>query len=85
MGDEHDQRDASIGDLDGATDVAPEAAVAQSLRNALGEMRGEADRIAELGTGQPQVEAAEQFADDAGRLDEQIGSAARAADDDDRG
>jgi hypothetical protein len=50
-----------------------------ALRESLSEMRGEADRIASLGTGQEQVEAAEAFAEDAGRLDEQIGSAARAA------
>lgn len=57
---------------------------AQELRSALGEMRAEADRIAELGTGPDQVEAAERFAEGAGRLDEQIGAAARAADDDER-
>jgi hypothetical protein len=54
------------------------------LRESLATMREEADRIAGLGTGQEQVEAAEQFAEDAGRLDEQIGSSARAADDERR-
>lgn len=54
----------------------------EELRGALSEMRQEADRIATLETGDEQVEAAERFAEDAGRLDEQIGSAARAADDD---
>ena len=52
------------------------------LREQLGEMREEADRIGELGTGTEQVEAAERFAEAAGRLDEQIGAAARDADDD---
>lgn len=75
----------ALGDLDtGDAASAPEDEVAASLRTALGEMRGEADRIATLGTGQEQVEAAERFAEDAGRLDEQIGSSARAADDDER-
>lgn len=55
--------------------------VAENLRGALGAMREEADRIAALGTGPEQVEAAERFAEDAGRLDEQVGSAARSADD----
>ena len=61
-----------------------DAGASDELRGALGEMRQEADRIAALETGDEQVEAAEQFAEDAGKLDEQIGSAARAADDDDR-
>ncbi|MCW2925864.1 MAG: hypothetical protein JWM98_3268 [Thermoleophilia bacterium] len=62
--------------------AAPEESVAEELRTALGSMREESDRIAGLETGQEQVEAAERFAEDAGRLDESIGSAARAADDD---
>ncbi|MCW2928615.1 MAG: hypothetical protein JWM86_2583 [Thermoleophilia bacterium] len=75
-----------LGDLDDeSVDASPEMAIAESLRTALGAMRSESDRIAELGTGVEQVEAAEQFAEDAGRLDEQVGSAARRADDDDRG
>ncbi|MCB0879136.1 MAG: hypothetical protein KDC46_09180 [Thermoleophilia bacterium] len=52
------------------------------LRERLVEMRAEADRIAELGTGAEQVEAAERFAEDAGALDEQVGAAARDTDDD---
>lgn len=59
--------------------------VAAELRDALVDMRSEADRIAALGTGAEQVEAAERFADDAGRLDEQVGSAARSADEHGRG
>lgn len=88
---EQPQPEVPLGDLDAAAaeaaaaDVSPEAEVAESLRQALGEMRTEADRIAALGTGQEQVEAAERFAEDAGRLDEQVGSSARAADDDGRG
>jgi len=65
----------------GAT-AEPQETVADELREQLGSMREESDRIAGLDTGTDQVEAAEQFAGDAGRLDEQIGSAARAADDD---
>ena len=72
-------------ELDAAgADVAPEVAVAESLRSALEAMREEADRIAALKTGDEQVTAAEQFAEGAGQLDEEIGSAAR-ADDDARG
>ena len=67
--------------LDADDAGTPEDDVAQHLRSALGTMREQADRIATLGTGPEQVEAAERFAEDAGRLDEQIGSAARAADD----
>lgn len=66
--------------LDPASDATPEDAVAAQLRDALGELRTEADRIASLGTGQEQVEAAERFAEDASRLDEQVGAAAREAD-----
>ena len=55
-------------------------AVADELREALQQMREEADRIAALGTGDEQVEAAERFAEAAGKLDEQVGAAARAAD-----
>ena len=91
MGSDHeikhdaDAGDAPIGELDDHTsDTTPEVGIAESLRNALGSMRSEADRIAVLGTGQEQVEAAEQFAEDAGRLDEQIGGAARSADDDEQ-
>ena len=72
--DEQDVR-AEQGD-DAATDA---------LRESLVEMRAEADRIAGLGTGAEQVEAAEQFAEAAGTLDEQVGAAARDADDDRRG
>lgn len=79
---EQPQPEAPLTDLEFDAEATPEGAVAESLRTALSEMRGEADRIAGLGTGQEQVEAAEQFAEDAGRLDEQVGSAARAADDD---
>lgn len=78
------QQDAD-GELDPTSDAAPEDAVASGLRDALGELRTEADRIAGLGTGQEQVEAAERFAEDAGRLDEQVGAAARAADADGNG
>lgn len=52
------------------------------LREQLARMREEADRIASLGTGDEQVDAAEKFAEDAGALDERIGAAARDADDD---
>lgn len=61
---------------------AADDAQTDELRESLTQMRSEADRIATLGSGQEQVEAAEQFAEGAGRLDEQIGAAARAADDD---
>ena len=74
----------AITDLDDVTDTTPADAVADSLKEALGSMREEADRIATLGTGEEQVIAAEQFAEDAGRLDEQVGAAARAADEDER-
>lgn len=80
-----EQADEPVAELDPASDATPEDAVASQLRDALGELRTEADRIAELGTGQEQVEAAERFADDAGRLDEQVGAAARAADADGHG
>ena len=86
-GPEDDASDSNspLGDLDDeVVDVSPEMAIAESLRTALGAMRSESDRISELGTGVSQVEAAEKFAEDAGRLDEQVGSAARRADDDDR-
>ncbi len=55
------------------------------LRERLTEMRAEADRIGTLGTGVEQVEAAERFAEAAGALDEQIGAAARAAEEDRNG
>lgn len=89
---EHDEQDTTdealakahdepIGNLDDHThDTTPEVAVAESLRDALGTMREEADRIATLDTGTEQVEAAEQFAADAGTFDERVGAAARAAD-----
>ncbi|MBC7461274.1 MAG: hypothetical protein H7287_07920 [Thermoleophilia bacterium] len=75
--------DVEVDDLDDEAlhEIAPEAAVAESLRAALGEMRGEADRIASLDTGEEQVQAAERFAEAAGSLDERIGSSARADDD----
>jgi hypothetical protein len=75
--------DEPLGDLDGeaVAETAPEGAVAESLRNALAEMREEADRIAGLETGDEQVQSAEQFAEAAGTLDEQIGSSARADND----
>lgn len=66
-----------IDDLDDTADVTPVDAVTDSLREALGTMREEADRIATLGTGEEQVAAAEKFAEDAGTLDEQVGAAAR--------
>lgn len=77
-GDEEAQRHES----DDARAATPEGAISQELRTGLGSMREEADRIAALDTGQEQVEAAEQFAEDAGKLDEGVGAAARAADDD---
>lgn len=72
----------AITDLDDSADVTPADAVADSLKEALVTMREEADRIATLGTGEEQVAASEQFAEDAGKLDEQVGAASRAADDD---
>jgi hypothetical protein len=83
----HDDADAVETDVDtvvelDAVGTSPEDAVAEQLRDALGQLRSEADRIATLGTGEQQVEAAEQFAEDAGRFDEQVGAAARAADED---
>jgi hypothetical protein len=71
-GDDHDHATAD-------EPVADEP-VADELRESLLQMREEADRIASLETGDEQVEAAEQFAEDAGKLDEQVGAAARAAD-----
>jgi hypothetical protein len=59
---------------------AVDADAPDELRESLVQMRQEADRIATLGTGTEQVEAAERFAEDAGRLDEQVGAAARDAD-----
>jgi hypothetical protein len=80
------EHEEPIGNLDEEeSGDAPDDAVAESLRAALGTMREEADRIAALGTGDEQVAAAEQFAEDAGKLDEQVGSAARAAESDERG
>lgn len=76
---DHHQTDEDVAAQPQDDDVAAE------LRDALVDMRSEADRIAALGTGTDQVEAAERFADDAGRLDEQVGSAARAADEHGRG
>lgn len=83
----HDDADAVETDVDmvvelDAVGTSPEVAVAEQLRDALGQLRSEADRISTLGTGEQQVEAAEQFAEDAGRFDEQVGAAARAADED---
>ncbi len=63
-------------------EVDGDDAKSDALRERLGELREEADRIGGLGTGPEQVEAAERFAEDAGRLDEQLGAAARDADDD---
>lgn len=80
---------ANVADADGDADITlddpfadagPEAAVSESLRNALDQMRDESRRIADLGTGDEQVAAAEGFADAAATLDEQIGSTARAED-----
>lgn len=51
------------------------------LQSQLAQMRVEADRISALETGDEQVEAAERFAEDIGRLDERVGAAARDADD----
>lgn len=82
---EQPQPEATVVDddaVDPDVDTADESVLPEGLRDALGDMRSEADRIAALGTGEEQVEAAERFAEGAGRLDEQIGSAARAADDD---
>jgi hypothetical protein len=62
------------------SDSGPEDAVDASLRSALDQMRDESQRISELGTGDEQVAAAEQFVDAAGKLDERIGSHARAED-----
>jgi len=76
-------QEEALGDLDaidGADDASPTDAVAAGLRDALGSMREEADRIATLDTGEEQVEAAERFAEQAGTLDEQVGAASRAAD-----
>lgn len=83
------EREEPLGD-DAPTSEEPAAegdptaddAVTDGLRDALGTMRGEADRIATLETGEEQVEASEKFAADAGTLDEQIGAASRADDDD---
>lgn len=72
----------AIDDLDaGDEEASPELAVADSLRNALETMREESTRIAALETGDEQVQSAEQFAEDAGALDEQLGSMARGDDD----
>jgi hypothetical protein len=66
----------------GQEPAAAEDAASDELREQLAQMREEADRIGTLGTGAEQVEAAERFAEAAGALDEQIGSAARAAEED---
>ncbi|MCW2961020.1 MAG: hypothetical protein JWM90_1407 [Thermoleophilia bacterium] len=84
--DEHDealeeQPVEAITDLDaGDEEPSPELAVADSLRNALETMREESARIAALETGDEQVKSAEQFAEDAGALDAQLGSMARGDD-----
>lgn len=76
-----DETGADIVSLDDSLgDAGPEAAVSESLRNALEQMRDESRRIADLGTGDEQVGSAERFADAAATLDEQIGSTARAED-----
>lgn len=77
-----EEHEAPVSSEDDARAATPEGAVSEELRDAFGSMREEADRIAALDTGQEQVEAAERFAEDAGRLDEGVGSAARAVDDD---
>jgi len=64
-------------------DATPADSVAESLNNALSAMREEADRIAALDTSDDQVTAAERFAEGAGQLDDEIGTAARG--DDERG
>lgn len=80
--DEHEalNEDAAAVDIFDDSDAGPEHAVDESLRNALDQMRDESQRISELGTGDEQVEAAERFVDAAGKLDERIGSHARAED-----
>lgn len=77
--DDHETEAAveSIDELDETADATPVDAATETLRDALGTMREEADRIATLGTGEEQVAAAEKFAEDAGTLDEQVGAAAR--------
>jgi acetylornithine/succinyldiaminopimelate/putrescine aminotransferase len=88
-GDEHEEQETSADApaQEQATDSTEETAsgedrVTDELREQLAEMRAEADRIATLGTGDEQVEAAERFAGDAGTLDERIGAAARDTDED---
>lgn len=66
-------------------EVAGEADLAHGvdsqLREAVAEMRAEADAIAALPTGDEQVAAAERFTEDASQLDRQLGAAAREDDD----
>lgn len=74
-----DERGAGDAARDPVTLPDGDDARSDALREQLGEMRGEADRIAALDTGVEQVAAAEAFVDAAGALDEQVGAAARAA------
>lgn len=69
-----------IGDLDEHDNVplAPETAVTDSLHAALKQLRSDADGLEKLSGEGDRVDAAEQLAEDAATIDEQIGSIARA-------
>lgn len=58
-------------------DLGPEGAVVDSLNSALRELRESVDRLERMDVDDKRVSAAEQVAESAAQLDEQIGSIAR--------
>lgn len=58
-------------------DIAPEAAVTDSLNSALQHLRESADKLTDLPMDDTRVAAAEQVAERAAELDEQIGAVSR--------
>lgn len=60
--------------------LSPEVHVAESLQSALKQLRADADAITGMPVDEARVSAAEQVAEDAAALDEQIGTIARSED-----
>ncbi len=77
---------ASTPDVEAITELhdddvlSPEAHIAESLQSALKQLRSDADAIAGMPVDEARVSAAEQIAEDAAALDEQIGMIARSED-----
>ena len=73
--------DEPLGDLDDSDDVGldvtPEIAVADSLNQALRQLRDDADRIEQMPLDGARIDAAEALAEAAAAIDEEIGSIAR--------